>query len=1670
MSLITGEKPHSLSDDHSSDIVNMTFFDLQSIPGRKRSFADFSAGYSDLAIEAAVHFEKVVIIDNRIPNINFLSSKIKQLNLNNIDLINQDVLTFSSKEKFDCIALSQSLASYGDEKAQLQILLRVASLLSDNGVLLLSGSEKEVRSCRAIAGLIGFEFESYLKSADEKLCVAFRLPSPQIFQGKNDSLKVACFGSMPFHFRSLKPLAKMFSQSIVTLSIDEVLSFKPDVIAVADGWSVEFWRDYCDAHNVQLIGMRHGSVTRYGFAESQYNYADYMCGSPWDIEDTLQSNVLPRKGFIITGNSWVDQVFQIEKKKINNVNPTILFAPTYNPEISAAVFFGERVVDLIRNIYPDSRIIIKPHPAIVQHEHSFVVDKAIFRDLMNKWREQSQQDPLVELIDDPEASIATSFAEADILLADASSLIYEFMTLDRPIILYSADAKVAHWEYNPNAPGNAWRDIGLQFNDEKTFIAHLKDAFRLHDKLCRRAQADRTAFLHGDFQDGCSINRVATAIVQQPALDVIIYGDNSDFKYKKRLASQISDWLAFARFTIIDVNADFTDLQDWHHKRDQKVNRHHAVLMINADQSKIPASAHQITQGLREMARGKFSRLVMRTDNEIALALMHMHDVGNFISNNDDENFLEKAWDTVKLNVTPLNGVVRNPGQHWFKVDNNAHFRLTPAILGIKPVEASVWLNVSLFDRAEYDHFPFITQIEVNGRVIKEEVIDNIFDRVLMLPFVPDDSGVANVRILSSSGIPTARDFIKNVVFSMRSSQIMLDEITENDSGLDGWLAARKPSNAQAHFISEYELETAQMTYISCLVVVKDADDNLIETLENLKELDSRHRSLKLQPLILNVSDNKLTLNDSVVVVNCAHKEIAEEINKLISEYASDWFIILNAGEKLTDNGAIIAKLQLPLATNCAAVYGDAVLIQDEKVSSLAFHPDFNLDLLLSIPGIMADHWLFKRETFIELDGFSSDWSDAFQFEYITRIIECKGIGVVGHLDEPFIMRKPYVLRSCIEQQQVLEKHLLQRGYENAAVESHSPGVWRLKYNVTHTPLVSIIIPTKDQLPILITCVTTLLEKTSYLNYEIIIVDNNSELIETQEWLKGIAQVDPARIRVLSYPYPFNYSSINNLAVEAARGEYIVLLNNDTAIIQNDWLENMLNHAQRPEVGIVGAKLLYPNGRIQHAGVVLGLRGPADHPFIGRPGDDKGYLNRLIADQNYTTVTAACMMVRKDVYQAVGGLDEERFRVSYNDVDFCLKVREQGYLTVWTPYATVMHEGSVSQKKVDKATQDAKIKRFTGEQDLMYEKWLPLIAKDPSYNANLTLGGEGFELLDDSSYTWKPVFWRAAPTVMAHMADLSGCGYYRIIKPFEAMEEAGLVQGKLSRLLINLPQLTQYDADSIILQRQITPEAHDWIARLKKFSRAFKVFELDDYLPNLPVKNMHRVDMPKDIVKSIRKSLSMVDRFVVSTPVLADAFSGYHPDIRVAENRLPVNQWGSLSSLRGQGRKPRVGWAGGASHTGDLEMMVDVVRALSDRVEWVFMGMCPPRLRPYIHEYHTGVDIDAYPEKLASLNLDLAIAPVEDNLFNRCKSNLRLLEYGACGFPVIASDVECYRYNLPVTLVRNRYKDWVEAIEMHLNDCETSWRMGDALREAVRSDWLLTGEPLRQWAKLWLPD
>lgn len=883
------------------------------------------------------------------------------------------------------------------------------------------------------------------------------------------------------------------------------------------------------------------------------------------------------------------------------------------------------------------------------------------------------------------------------------------------------------------------------------------------------------------------------------------------------------------------------------------------------------------------------------------------------------------------------------------------------------------------------------------------------------------------------------------------------------------WLSKRVFSPAQSRLLTEYFMQQGGMPKLAVVIqsAMREAGA-LARTLHSLETLCDGFVPAQIVVVGGQAPDPHPAWPQLQHAPAGDAVQVLDVVNRLANESACDWLLCIDAGDEFTSAGLHMLAQHILAAPDTRAVYGDEMARDASGQLSAFLRPDFNLDLLRSTPATMARHWVFRRDAFLAAGGFDPAFVDSAEFDLLLRLIDSGGVAGLAHVAEPLLITAVPVFETKASEQKALLRHVRNQGYEHATVSAHLPGCYRVDYGHQGKPGVSIIIPTRNQLPMLLRCVDSLLEKTAYQNYEVLIVDNGSDESDACAWLDGIEAMNSPQLRVLRYPHPFNYSAMNNLAASQARGEYLVLLNNDTAILQPDWLDAMLNHAQRPEVGVVGAKLLYPDGRIQHAGVVLGLRGPADHPFIGSDSGLPGYMYRLQVDQDYSAVTAACLMIRASLYREVGGLDEGAFKVSYNDVDLCLKVRESGHLLVWTPHAVLMHEGSVSQNKVDTTAVQAKMQRFRAEQDACYAKWLPIIARDPAYTPLLTLQGHGFSVDTRVELNWQPLSWRPLPVVLTLPADRQGSGCYRVVQPGRVLNALGLAAVSVSDHSDLLIETERLAPNFMVFQRQVRADQVFAQQRLAKFFQCFKVADLDDYLPNLPGNSSYRGWMPKDILKAMRESLAMMDRLIVSTNALAEALKGLHSDIRVVENRLAVPDWSSLSSLRRQGRKPRVGWASGLDHYHDLSLIADVVKALAGEVEWVFLGDCPDSIRRYAHEWHAETQMDDYPAQLAGLNLDLALAPLEDTRFNQCASNRRVLEYGACGIPVVCSDVLPYRGSLPVTRVNKpRFKDWVSAIRMHTHDLDASAQAGDALRDAVLRDWMLDERHAATWLAQW---
>ena len=286
-------------------------------------------------------------------------------------------------------------------------------------------------------------------------------------------------------------------------------------------------------------------------------------------------------------------------------------------------------------------------------------------------------------------------------------------------------------------------------------------------------------------------------------------------------------------------------------------------------------------------------------------------------------------------------------------------------------------------------------------------------------------------------------------------------------------------------------------------------------------------------------------------------------------------------------------------------------------------------------------------------------------------------------------------------------------------------GIYRSKYALQGEPLISIIIPNKDHSDDLKTCIDSIEQRSSYRNYEFVIVENNSTEQKTFDYYKELEEQCPRAKVVRWQGTGFNYPAINNYGVKCSKGEYLLFLNNDTEIVNADCLEELLSYCMREDVGAIGARLYYEDGTIQHAGVIVGLGGIAGHAFVGFPHDALGYFGRIQMAQDLSAVTAACMLVKRSVFEEVEGFDEA-YAVAFNDVDLCMKIRKAGYLIVYNPYAELNHYESKSRGYEDT---EEKVQRFNSEIALFKSRWGDFLEQgDPYYNPNLTLGRNDFSL------------------------------------------------------------------------------------------------------------------------------------------------------------------------------------------------------------------------------------------------------------------------------------------------------------------------------------------------------
>ena len=507
-------------------------------------------------------------------------------------------------------------------------------------------------------------------------------------------------------------------------------------------------------------------------------------------------------------------------------------------------------------------------------------------------------------------------------------------------------------------------------------------------------------------------------------------------------------------------------------------------------------------------------------------------------------------------------------------------------------------------------------------------------------------------------------------------------------------------------FLKQMLESVLAQTYVNwelCIANGSPEDKEMCQILDGYQAQDPR---IRWQPLKANLG-------------------IAENTNAAFEMAQGDYIGLMDHDDLLAPNALFEVVQALNTDPRPEVVYTD----EDKVTMDLKEHfqphlkPDFNLDLLRS-NNYICHFFTVSRAIVEKVGGFRREYDGAQDYDFIFRCVEAAGC--VAHVPEILYHWRTHKASTADNPaskmyafdagKRAIEAHLERTGTQGVVSHTKDLGFYRVQYPVQGSPLVSVIIPNKDEKDTLQACIRSIRENTSYKHYEILIVENNSTTDEIFEYYKQLSK-EPD-VRILRWNGVFNYSAINDFGAKNARGDYFLFLNNDITVITPDWMEEMLGICQRREVGAVGVKLLYPDNTIQHAGCVVGMGGIAGHMFVDMPAERTGYLHKASILQDMSAVTAACMMVKRDAFEKAGGFTKE-LAVAFNDVDLCLKIRREGYLVVYDPYAKLYHMESKTRGLEDSKD---KVRRFQTEIEYMRSHWIQILKKgDPYYNKNLSL-------------------------------------------------------------------------------------------------------------------------------------------------------------------------------------------------------------------------------------------------------------------------------------------------------------------------------------------------------------
>ena len=781
-----------------------------------------------------------------------------------------------------------------------------------------------------------------------------------------------------------------------------------------------------------------------------------------------------------------------------------------------------------------------------------------------------------------------------------------------------------------------------------------------------------------------------------------------------------------------------------------------------------------------------------------------------------------------------------------------------------------------------------------------------------------------------------------------------------------------------------------------------------------------------------------------------------------LAHVKAPWVLAIKAGATLQLNATLEFAITAQ-QTAAEVLYADDDLLIEGTPQHPQFKPHTNVEWLRSTnylgDAVLLQGRGWKKHT--ECHRFEGVYAFAL------RKLETRGRSGLAHIDTLLVHGTgTFTDAQLAAEQDQVRAHLMRTGLQAQVNASTQRGLRDIRYTAG-PQRVSVVVPCATQVGYLGCLLQSMVSHGSPLLHEVLVVADAEFASRVQHAVDEANTPFPTRVITVTNQ-PYSHARALNAGAAEAQGNVLLFADDDTEVVHGNWLEPLCALFNQPDVAAVAPRLVKPGSPdpIMSAGpAFLGIAG-LYASYCGEKGNvlESGPYGRLQAMQDVSAFAPHFFLVSAQHFKMVGGFDETELPLFLPVLDFALRTHAGGLRHVWTPQVNVLHHGGKTLEERQRLPEDTLALRQAElvERRCLSARWASSLGADPNYNRNLSLVAP-FDLEQDIVIDWQPNRKDRPRTVALPLS--SGSGQYRVIEPLNALQDEGKAQScvvfPINRDISRVPssiELVRSGLDRLIVQNAIGDLQ---LARLEEYRvnlpKLGIVHMLDDLFGNLPGKHHLHNYHKREGNTRLRRALELSDRLVVTTEPLREYYQAFVPETRVIPNSLVETTWFDLPVTRRERRgKLRVGWAGAQQHLGDLDMIQTVVAHFSTQVDWVFMGMCPPSIQPHVKEVHPFVSIDVYPQTLANLDLDIAIAPLEDNPFNACKSNLRLLEYGAMGWPVVCSDVYPFRTdNPPVSRVPNDLDAWVAALNALIGDEVLRQKMGGKLNQWVKTRYAL---------------